>query len=147
VTAAPEGRPAPRQLADAYLDALARADLAAMLALFSENALVHSPLYGPAPASQFYPALFGDTAQALLTLLGVTHGAKAGGGPLVSIWFHFDWRLPSGRRAPFDVVDVLELAPDGRIAALHIVYDTADVRPAFEDDTGQLSWHPDRPAT
>ena len=147
MTAAPQDRLAPRQLAEAYLDALARADLAAMLALFSEDALVHSPLYGPAPARQFYPALFGDTAQALLTLLGVTSGAKADGRPLVSIWFHFDWRLPSGRRAPFDVVDVLELAPDGRIAALHIVYDTADVRPAFEKDTGQLSWHPDRPGT
>ena len=101
MTAAPEDRLAPGQLAEAYLDALARADLAAMLVLFSEDALVHSPLYGPAPASEFYPALFSDTSQALLTLLGVTHGAKADGG----------WRLPSGRRAPFDVVDVLELAP------------------------------------
>lgn len=140
MTATPGGQLAPRQLAEAYLDALARADLAAMLALFSEAALVHSPLYGPTPARQFYPALFGDTSQSLLTLLGVTHGAKADGTPLVSIWFHFDWRLPSGRPAPFDVVDVLELTTDGRVAALHIVYDTADVRPAFEQDTGKLSW-------
>ncbi len=146
MTAAPRERLAPRQLAEAYLDALAQADLAAMLALFSEDALVHSPLYGPTPARQFYPALFGDTSQSLLTLLGVTHGAKADGTPLVSIWFHFDWRLPSGRHAPFDVVDVLELGADGRVAALHIVYDTADVRPAFEDDTGKLSWRAGRPA-
>jgi ketosteroid isomerase-like protein len=143
VTATSGEQLAPRQLAEAYLDALARADLAAMLALFSEDALVHSPLYGPTPARQFYPALFGDTSQSLLTLLGVTHGAKADGTPLVSIWFHFDWRLPSGRQAPFEVVDVLELAAGGRIAALHIVYDTADVRPAFENDTGKLSWRAD----
>jgi ketosteroid isomerase-like protein len=146
VTATPGEQLARRQLAEAYLDALARADLAAMLALFSEDALVHSPLYGPTPARQFYPALFGDTSQSLLTLLGVTHGARADGTPLVSIWFHFDWRLPSGRAAPFDVVDVLELSADGRVASLHIVYDTADVRPAFEQDTGKLSWPGDRRA-
>jgi ketosteroid isomerase-like protein len=93
VTAAPGDRLAPRQLAEAYLDALARADLAAMLALFGED---------------------------------------------------FDWRLPSGRPAPFDVVDVLELSADSRVAALHIVYDTADVRPAFEQDTGKPSWPGDR---
>lgn len=146
MTAISGGQLPGRQLAEAYLDALARADLAAMLALFSEDALVHSPLYGPTPARQFYPALFGDTSQSVLTLLGVTHGAKADGTPLVSIWFHFDWRLPSGRPAPFDVVDVLELSADGSIAALHIVYDTADVRPAFEQDTGKRSWPGDRRA-
>jgi hypothetical protein len=35
----------------------------------------------------------------------------------------------------FDVVDVLELAVDGRIRALRIVYDTAVVRPIFEEAT------------
>ena len=118
----------PHELADAYLGALGRADLAAMLTLFSDGALVHSPLYGPVPASEFFPALFGDTAQSRLTLRGVMQGADAAGTPLVSIWFHFDWQLPSGRRAPFDVVDVLELSPGGRIGSLRIVYDTADVR-------------------
>ena len=58
----------------------------------------------------------------------------------------FDWTLSGGRQAPFDVVDVLELAPDGRIAALRIVYDTADVRPVFEQETGKPSWHADRSA-
>ena len=111
----------PQELAEAYLGALGRADLAAMLGLFSDGALVHSPLYGPALARDFFPALFGDTAQARLTLRGVTQGATPEGTPLVSIWFRFDWRLPSGQQAPFDVVDVLELAPGDRIAAMHIV--------------------------
>lgn len=135
----------PQELAEAYLGALGTADLAGMLGLFIDGALVHSPLYGPIPASDFFPVLFGDTAQARLTLRGVTQGATAGGTPLVSIWFHFDWRLPSGRQAPFDVVDVLELTPEDRIVALHIVYDTADIRPVFEQETGRLSWHQDRP--
>ncbi len=58
---------------------------------------------------------------------------------MVSFWFHFDWRLPSGALAPFNVVDVAELADNGRIATLHIVYDTVEVRPTFEAETG-TSW-------
>jgi hypothetical protein len=42
------------------------------------------------------------------------------------------------------VVDVLELAADDRIAALHIVYDTADVRPIFENETRRPSWPADQ---
>jgi hypothetical protein len=130
----------PQQLAEAYLGALGDANLAAMLGLFSDGALVHSPLYGPTAASDFFPALFGDTAESRLTLHGVMQGTTPGGMPLVSIWFRFDWRLPSGHQVHFDVVDVLELAADERIAALHIVYDTAGVRPSFERETGTLSW-------
>jgi hypothetical protein len=79
-----------QEVAEAYLGALGRGDLNSMAGLFSDGALVHSPLYGPLPAT---------------------------------------------------VVDVLELAADDRIAALHIVYDTADVRPVFENETRRPSWH------
>jgi SnoaL-like domain len=134
---------AAQRLAEAYLGALGGADLMAIMSLFSEGALVHSPLYGPMAATDFFVALFSDTAESRLTLRGVTHGIKADGTALVSIWFHFDWRLPSGRKAPFDVIDMLELTDDGRIASLHIVYDTAQVRPAFEQETGRQSWYTD----
>jgi hypothetical protein len=134
----------PDDLARFYLDALERADLTAVLSLFADGAAVNSPLYGQVPASDFYPALFADTAQSHLTLRGVTRGSIPGGAPLVTIWFHFDWQLPSGRHAPFDAVDVLELDPSGHITALHIVYDTAPIRPVFEQETGRTSWrqHP-----
>jgi ketosteroid isomerase-like protein len=135
-----------QRLADAYLKALGSADLRATIGLFSDGALVHSPLYGPMAAADFFAALFSDTAEARLTLRGVTHGAKADGTALVSVWFHFDWRLPSGRKAPFEVIDMMELADDGRIASLHIVYDTAQVRPAFEQETGKQSWRADAQA-
>jgi hypothetical protein len=87
----------PQQLAETYLGALGDADLAAMLGLFNDGAMVHSPLYGPTAARDFFPALFGDTAESRLTLRGVTQGATPDGEPLVSIWFRFGWRLPSGR--------------------------------------------------
>ena len=62
-------------------------------------------------------------------------------GPLVSIWFRFDWTLPSGSPADFECVDMLELDEDGLITALHIFYDTAGNRQAFERETGG-SWRP-----
>ena len=37
-----------------------------------------------------------------------------------------------------------DLAADDRIAALHIVYDTADVRTFFENETRRPSWHADQ---
>jgi hypothetical protein len=133
----------PGQLAEAYLAALEAADEARVLALFAGDAIVYSPLYGPVPAVEFYPALFRDTSRAVLTLHGVTSGTSPAGAPLVGLWFHFDWRLGDGRDAPFDVVDMLELAPNGQITSLHIVYDTVQVRPAFEASAGHPSWRPD----
>jgi hypothetical protein len=122
-----------------YLRALGDSDLPGMLDLFADGAVVHSPLYGELPASEFYPKLFADTGAATLTLRGSMRGESVSGIPLVSFLFRFDWTLPNGTRAPFDVVDVAELDPTGRITSLRIVYDTVDVRPAFEADTGRNS--------
>jgi hypothetical protein len=65
----------PQELAEAYLGALGRGDPGALAALFCEGAVVHSPLYGPLPAGDFFPALFAGTAQSRLTLRGITQGS------------------------------------------------------------------------
>jgi hypothetical protein len=126
-------------IATAYLNALENEDVAAVLALFKPEAIVHSPLYGPVPARQFYPALFTDTGRTRLHLYGV-----ADGDHLAAIWFRFDWTLPSGRSAGFDCVDMLTLDGDGLIKELHIIYDTITVRPLFERETGH-SWRSGQP--
>ena len=64
---------------------------------------------------------------------------------MVGIWFTFAWRLAEGTRVSFDVVDVLELAGDGRIAAPRIVYDTSGIRPVFEQQTRWRSRRTDWP--
>ena len=133
-------------LVETYLRALGAGDVELAVSLFSDDGVVHSPLYGPRPPRDFYPALFADTGEARLTLKSVMSGQDHVGRPTVSFWFHFDWRLPSGAAAPFDVVDLAVLAPDGRIKELHIIYDTVDVRPAFEAEVGRPSWRgPARP--
>jgi hypothetical protein len=129
------------ELVATYLQALATADAALAISLFTDDATIHSPLYGPTAPRTFHPTLFADTSAAELTLLATMRGHDHdGGAAVVSFYFHFDWRLPSGAAAPFDVVDVARLAPDGRIDRLHLIYDTIDVRPAFEASTGRRSW-------
>ena len=132
----------PDQLARAYLDALGPGDLDAMLSLFTTDGQVHSPLYGPQPAAAFFPQLFGATTESDLTLQGVAEGTTEAGAPLVTLWFRYDWLMASGARTVFDVADVLELAPDGRIATLRIIYDTVLARPLLEQQTGKASWRP-----
>lgn len=122
-------------IANSYLAALEEANLDKVLALFSENAMVISPLYGPRRATEFYPELFEDTSSSKLTLKGVMQGKTTSGETeLISIWFHFDWTLADNQPAPFDVVDVLEVDPkSGLISTLHIVYDTFNIRGKFDD--------------
>ena len=55
-------------LVAAYLRALTNADAELAVSLFTADGSVHSPLYGPRPAAEFYPALFAETSQANLTL-------------------------------------------------------------------------------
>jgi hypothetical protein len=128
------------ELVTTYLRALSTSDADLAISLFAPGGTVRSPLYGSLPAVEFYPALFGDTGESRLTLRSVMRGEDHDGEPTLSFWFHFDWRLPSGVAAPFDVVDVAQLDRDGLIVTLHIVYDTVGVRPVFEAETGRRSW-------
>jgi ketosteroid isomerase-like protein len=123
-------------LATAYLGALEQGDVPALLSLFHPEAIVHSPLYGPVAAADFYPRLLADTGESRLHLRGVTQGEG-----LVGIWFRFDWTLPSGAAADFECVDMLELDDHGLITSLRIFYDTANTRQTFESETGG-SWRP-----
>jgi SnoaL-like domain len=128
------------ELVATYLNALQASDATTLAGLFTDGGRVHSPLYGVLPAREFFPRLFAVTGESRLTLRAVMQGTRQEGGTVVSFWFHFDWRLPSGAAAPFDVVDLAELDAEGRITDLHLVYDTIDVRPSFEAETGHASW-------
>lgn len=117
----------PDQLVAAYLEALAAGDVEGITSLFAPGGRVHSPLYGVLPATEFYPALFADTRRSVLRLRQTLQGEST-----VAFWFDFDWVLGDGTPAPFTVVDVAELDPDGRVTDLHITYDTHPLRGAWE---------------
>lgn len=111
-----------------YLTALEHSDLPGVLALFSDEGIVNSPLYGSLPAHEFYPKLFADTSRSKLTLRRVLQDAPSA----TAFWFDFDWTLADGSLAPFTVIDLAELDQNGQIEVLHIVYDTHPIRAAFE---------------
>lgn len=115
-------------LVDAYLRALSSADAELAISLFAAGGIVDSPLYGQQSASDFYPALFADTAASVLTLRKTLLSADAA---TVAFWFDFDWVLANGTPAPFTVVDVAELDENGLIQRLHIVYDTHPIRDSW----------------
>jgi ketosteroid isomerase-like protein len=114
-------------LVDRYLDGLNTGDVDLLLTLFTPDGTVDSPLYGLMPARDFYPALFEDTARSVVTL---RTSLVSDDLSTIAFWFDFDWTLADGSPAPFTVVDVAELR-DGRISALHILYDTYPVRDAW----------------
>lgn len=120
------------RLVGEYLAGLEAADAARVIALFAGEGVVESPLYGTVPAAEFYPMLFADTASSVLTLRTTMTGA-VDDRTVVSFWFDFDWTLANGEPAPFTVVDVAELDAQGLIERLHIVYDTAPIRAAFDE--------------
>lgn len=119
-------------LVDTYLRALGSGDADLAVSLFAEDGTVNSPLYGELTARDFYPSLFADTAESVLTLRKTLIGSPdEAGGTTVAFWFDFAWVLADGTPAPFTVVDVAELDRDGRISRLHIVYDTHPLRDAW----------------
>ncbi|MCI4659297.1 nuclear transport factor 2 family protein [Cryobacterium zhongshanensis] len=119
----------PDVLVSTYLKALSTADADLAINLFTPDGVVDSPLYGVQPARDFYPALFADTAESVLTLRETLLSADA---KTLAFWFDFDWVLANGTPAPFTVVDVAELDEGGLIRRLHIVYDTHPIRGSWQ---------------
>lgn len=90
-------------LVDTYLSALSTSDVDRAVSLFTPDGIVDSPLYGQLPAREFYPALFADTAESVLTLRKTLLSDDAA---TLAFWFDFGWVLADGAPAPFTVVDI-----------------------------------------
>ena len=112
-----------------YLDCLERADLDKMLSLFSEGAIVNSPLRGEVNAPEFYRDLFADTQSSKITLLNIF---KSDNPAIGAGHFRYDWVLKDDTPKPFECVDVFRLDSEGKIKHLMIIYDTYNLRAAYE---------------
>lgn len=122
--------PTADELVEQYLAALSAADPGAAVRVFARDGVVNSPLYGEQAARDFYPALFADTAESVLSLRKTLVSDDGG---TIAFWFDFAWVLADGTPAPFTVVDVAELDENGLISRLHIVYDTHPIRESWEN--------------
>jgi len=111
-----------------YLKALEVGSYENMMKLFTDDALIHSPLYGETKAVTFYRNLFNDTSGSKITLLNIFTGED----DLVSAgYFRYDWELADGTPLSFECVDVFKFSNDGKIKDLTIIYDTSKVKPSF----------------
>lgn len=118
-----------REIAKSYLALLEIGDIERVIALFSPNAIVHSPIYGIKNASLFYKELASDTQNSKLELKGIFED------PLLNqlaIYFNYQWTLTNGKVINFDVVDILDFDENDKIIELRIIYDTAISREAIE---------------
>jgi hypothetical protein len=112
-----------------YLDNLSAANYDAVISLFTDNALVISPLYGQVPAFQFYKDLFKDTQSSQLKLINMFIGTYK--PDTAALQFEYLWTMANGEVVTFEVVDIIDFDSNNKIVKLSIIYDTYYVRPVF----------------
>jgi hypothetical protein len=113
-----------------YLEALQAGDHNRIIALFSPQALIHSPLYGHASAQDFYKNLLSDTQASQIILRNMFASLDA--PAIFSALFRYEWILKDGSEVTFDCVDIFVFNEVGKIKELTIIYDTYHVRQSFE---------------
>jgi len=119
-----------------YLKAVEQGDLSGVLAFFSDNSTVYSPLQGRklSPA-EFFPQVFDASAAAKITLLDIFSNSTSGNK--AAAYFQYDWTLPDGVQTSFDAVDIFEFsAGDNKIVSMTALYDTYPLRSAIGDQYG-----------
>ena len=114
-----------KAIARQYLKLLQAGATSAIIDLFAEVALVHSPLYGSQSATSFYTALNEDTNASAIILNGIFEESETG---QIAIYFQYKWTLKNEAIVIFDVVDILTFNESNQIIALKIIYDTVKSR-------------------
>lgn len=120
----------PQKVLTLYLDALQTENYDQIMALFNNNAVVVSNLYGKVKASRYYKELFADTTQSKITPhnIFISNNGKTG-----AAHFTYTWKLKDGATATFECVDIVEFSQNGTIDKLTIIYDTSVIRESFEN--------------
>ena len=115
------------EICNKYLTALNDGDLNKVLSLFSENAVVISPLYGEILAKDFYKELFSDTEKSETKLLTIFDSSK--NDESIALHFLYTWTLQSEEIVEFECVDIFNLTKDKKLfTKLSIIYDTYHIR-------------------
>jgi ketosteroid isomerase-like protein len=114
-----------------YLAALGGGIAGDVLALFTPDGEVVSPLLGRLPAASFYARLMDSSQQSRFTVVDLM--VSATDGPRAAAYFTYHWTLRDGTDVDFDCCDVFEFTgnvADPSVRLLTIMYDAAPVRTA-----------------
>ena len=109
------------QVATSYLQFLENGEIDKVIELFDENGIVESPIYGVKKASVFYRELQNDTSKSELELKGIFEQNDSN---TIALYFLYKWTLKNNKIVEFDVVDIIDINPEGKITKLKIIYDT-----------------------
>ncbi|SHI55666.1 nuclear transport factor 2 family protein [Algibacter luteus] len=118
-----------KEIAKDYITHLENGNIAQVIALFNQNGIVDSPLYGIKKADEFYLELNSDTSNSELSLLGVFEENNSN---KLALYFTYKWTLKNNQRVEFDVVDIIEFDSQNKISKLKIIYDTVIARKFVE---------------
>ncbi|QIK77891.1 nuclear transport factor 2 family protein [Sphingomonas piscis] len=112
---------------DRYIASLNTADVEGAMSLFTQDAVVVSPLYGENPVRNYLERLLVDSRKAGATC---KRSFMSNDG---AIAFHLTcrWTFATGREYVFDRVDLFDGFVDGRAGRLSLLYDSAPFRAEF----------------
>lgn len=114
-----------RKIARLYIDYLADAALNKLLNLFSEEAVVTSPIYGQLNHKEFYTRLFKDTNDSTIKVNAIYEDDITGN---IALHFDYEWTLKNKSKVKFEVVDIITFNSSDKITSLSIIYDTVQSR-------------------
>jgi hypothetical protein len=114
-----------KEIAKIYLEYLERGNIEQLIALFDENGIVDSPIYGIKKADEFYRELNDDTSNSELHLKGIFEQNESND---LALYFSYKWTLKNKQKVEFDVVDIIEFDAHNKIKKLKIIYDTVLAR-------------------
>jgi hypothetical protein len=112
---------------DRYLAALNTADVHGALSLFTNDAIVASPLYGHVPVAGYFQRLLTDSRKAR----AICQRSFVSRDGALALHLTCHWTFATGKEVQFDRVDILDLFVDARAGRLTLIYDTAPFRSEF----------------
>ncbi len=121
------------QIVRDYLNAVMQGDLDNIVALFTDNGYVYTPLQGrKLPPAEFFSMLFEASAEVKINLIDVFTSAEDSGR--IAGYFNYAWGLPNGEQVSFDATDIFEISPeDQKIRSIVAIYDTHVLRGIGEE--------------
>ncbi len=114
-----------KDIAKQYILYLKNGNTNKIIALFNDNGVVDSPLYGIKKAHEFYLELNNDTSSSELFIKGIFEAKDSN---QLALYFTYIWTLKDNKKVEFDVVDIIEFDTENKIKLLTIIYDTVIAR-------------------